>query len=353
MQQQLHTAVPGLVQRLQHGSSQQQKAALAELKSLAKVNESASDAGVACLKIAQQPAILAALTHVLQTSDVCDDTEVATAAAQLLCQLAESGERSAQLIAEHPGLVAGLARLLRLSSSTAAADCAAPALVAVMHLGSTTAAASRIAAEPAVVAGLVALLKATATSYVSATAGDTAVSAAHLACNALISLGRHGGAAACLRMLQQPGVAAGLAKLIQRDQHRVTQLYTLTVLGVYSDTLSTDTSAAAQQVQQQLAGQPGIAQDVVSLLVASQQWAASSRALRRGISLAQAAVSAMRLLQFLVFSSRTTARQVLAMPAAVPALLKVVEGKSDVRRVAANIIAQITDGAPQAGPAVQ
>uniref|UniRef100_A0A383WJ46 MYND-type domain-containing protein n=1 Tax=Tetradesmus obliquus TaxID=3088 RepID=A0A383WJ46_TETOB len=141
-----------------------------------------------------------------------------------------------------------------------------------------------------------------------------------------------GGAAQLV--LQQPGIVAALADLLQPQHSPQAQSAALVVLSDTVGALAADlgTRPAAEQVVQQAARQPGFAENEVRLL-------SSARHAR------QARSRAVPLLFFLVRYDSATCRQLLEWPAAIAALASALDSKdSEDRRVAAEALTQMSKG---------
>lgn len=334
--QQLARVVAQHLQRLQRSINRGNPASQAQALEDLLFSVDGADAA-AKLHILQQSGILVTLKQVF------DEFTAATArsnsrapglAALLLVMLAGAGQLAVEHITAQPGMVPALARLLARSSTTAAADAFAAFQAAncLARLCSSEVAALRVAAVPAVVSGLVALL--TVTEAVSDLVGKQHSLAAQAEI-ALKQIGVRATGGAAQLVLQQPGIVAALADLLQPQHSPQAQSAALVVLSDTVGALAADlgTRPAAEQVVQQAARQPGFADNVVRLL-------SSARHAR------QARSRAVPLLFFLVRYDSATCRQLLEWPAAIAALASALDSKdSEDRRVAAEALTQMSKGA--------
>jgi hypothetical protein len=290
---------------------------------LLSLTDNADDA--AMLQMVQQPGMLVTLKRMFETltAAAAANSHAIGLAAMLLSQLAASGPQAAEHVAAQPGMLPALALLLGDSSTTTAprnAWLVFAATGAFSNLCGWGVAARLVAAEPAAVSGLVALLSATC---VAVGPDGTQFSAASQARVALMHLAEKGEAAAAQLVLQQPGIVAALAALLQSQHSPQTQEAGLAVLTAFVSVLIADTSdqPAARQVAQQLAQQHGFLQNVLRLLTSSLRGKHD-----------ETRFNSMRLLYNLVFYDRATARQVCELPGAVAALVKVLDSKEETEQ---------------------
>jgi hypothetical protein len=151
--------------------------------------------------------------------------------------------------------------------------------------------------------------------------------------NALMAMGRVGGADAALGVLQH---AAALAEYLHHSKHQP-QKWAMFVLAECCDALSADRAVQCSAVQQ-VARQPRLVQHVVRLLDSN---------LNHTDEIAVMTVKyAVQLLSCLVVCDSDAAKQVLAMPAVVPALVRLLDSKeAATSRQAAAALASLPGGA--------
>ncbi|WIA41283.1 hypothetical protein OEZ86_004887 [Tetradesmus obliquus] len=251
----------------------------------------------------------------------------------LLSMLARPGPQAAELITAQPGMLPALAGLLARSSAAKArcAFTACYAAVCFVSLCDFEVSARRVAAEPAAVSGLVGLLSVADVAPV-ADGGQTRV--AMQAAIALVQLsGSH-----AQRVLQQPGIMAALACLLQHQHSTEAQCTGLDVLSALVTGLAAaaeaGASAAVRPVMQQLARQPGVMQDLVRLLTSRQESA-----------IARVRATTVNVLHYLVFYDHATASQLVEQPAALAALAKALGSvNKDERRMAAKAFFVLSQG---------
>jgi hypothetical protein len=344
--QQLAPGAAKAVQRLQHSIASRdtagQEHALKELLIRVDTAAGASDAAHV-LHITQQPGLLDALQQIFDnyTASTGSISLASNIAAMLLEALAASGNEAAEAVAAQPGMLPALARLLadsRPRANPAPRD-TIPAFHAVdvfKRLCSSAVAAQHVAAEPAAVSGLVALLAATRVAIREE--DGTQQSIASQAKVVLLQLLGNGRGPVAQLVLQQPGISAALAELLQSRHSPETQKAAVAVLTACISALVADTSdySAARQVLQQLAAQAGCLQDVLRLL--------TSRSKRDDTGFIS-----MHLLYYMVFcdgATHTVARRVREHPGAVTSLVKVLDSKMEKeRQMAAGVFTAMAEGA--------
>lgn len=334
-QQQTARIVAQHVQHLQRSTDRRNTTG--QLRALKDLLHVVADADAAAkLLILQQPGVLAVLRQLCDmytSAAATSSTAVFGHAAMLLSMLARPGPQAAELITAQPGMLPALAGLLARSSAAKArcAFTACYAAVCFVSLCDFEVSARRVAAEPAAVSGLVGLLSVADVAPV-ADGGQTRV--AMQAAIALVQLsGSH-----AQRVLQQPGIMAALACLLQHQHSTEAQCTGLDVLSALVTGLAAaaeaGASAAVRPVMQQLARQPGVMQDLVRLLTSRQESA-----------IAKVRATTVNVLHYLVFYDHATASQLVEQPAALAALAKALGSvNKDERRMAAKAFFVLSQG---------